>query len=373
MPASHPCPACGETLQGVSPFCPFCGAQRAVDPLPAVEAAPVRDPVAPPPPEPPSRPAVTEKPPRPVGPTVPTYRPQPPPSPSPVWRTIGSAAASMPVLPPSTTTRPLPAPRRKPSPAERADRVAALRKLLLAAVILGCAAILWHHLTAGPQGSLVVHLTAAAEGDVTVDGTEAGAPGRTIRLEPGRHVIGFAASGWSTSPVVVRLRDGETRTVELTPVAHRAALELDSMPTGARLNLGGRRLGAGPRTLSLAPGRYHVGAALPGYQPADRTVELGAGARQSLTLTLQPDPVRTLHLLAPAGGWSEPVTLDPGDRFSLLFRGRIRVRAGGQVILLEGGRPADLGMLDGPGLAFGAVGDDAVPLDLLIRNSGAPG
>ena len=240
-------------------------------------------------------------------------------------------------------------------------------------MILGCGAVLWHHLTGGPHGTVTVHLTQAADGRVLIDGSTAGPPDQPIRLEPGRHVIGFAATDWTTREVTIRLRDGETRTVELLPVPHRATLSIDSMPAGARLSLGARRLGSGPRTLVLAPGPYRVGAVLPGYVPIDQPVELHAGEQRSLVVMLQPMPVRTLHLLAPAGSWSEPVTLASGDRFILSFHGRIRVRCGGHVVLLDGAQPVRLGVLDEGGLAFTAVGGDAVPVDLLVRTSGPPG
>ncbi len=370
MAGPHPCPACGETLQGDPHFCPFCGtAQRATPkPEPEPEPEPARA-AAPPPPPPQPVPAPPSEPARqpPAAPPGPPPRPQP----SPAW----GAAAAAPIVPvvPRTAAprvRPPPAPRRRPSAAERAVRARALHRLLLAGVILGCGAVLWHHLADSPHGTLIVRLTRSAGGEVTIDGADAGAADQTIRVAPGRHVIGFDSPGWSAGPVTVRMLDGENRTVVLSPVPHRAVLFLDSTPPEARLSLGGRRLGPGTRSLSLPPGRYRIGAALPGYQPTEQTVELLPGAHRALTLTLQPEPVQTRHLLAPAGGWSEPVTLDPGDRFSLVFRGRIRVRAGGHVILLEGGRPADLGALDDRSLAFAAVGNDAVPLDLLIRTPG---
>lgn len=269
---------------------------------------------------------------------------------------------------------------RRPAPtaAQRAARAAARRKLLLAAIILGCGAILWHHLTGGPHGTVTVHLTRNASGEVQVDGRSAGASEQALRLAPGRHVVGFEADAWSTAPVVIRLRDGETRTVNLVPVPHRAMLAVASAPAGARLELdhppeATRRLGRAPATLSLLPGSYRISATLPGYQPLERSIELSAGEHRSLVLTLQADPVRTLHLLAPTGLWSDPVTIEPDSRFTLLLHGRVRVRANGRVVLLEGGQPANLGALVDRRLSFTAVGNDAVPLDLLIRSINAPG
>lgn len=361
-----PCVACGETLQTMVRFCPFCGAGQQAVPAPVVA-------VATPPPvvvavaeaAPASAAAAAPAAAAPVRPTVqPASRPPPPPI-------VPIVAPAAPPLPPKAAPPPAVArQRRPPSPAQRAARVKAARQLALAALILGCGAILWHHLTSGPHGTITVRLSQPAAGEVVVDGADTGAPGRAIRLPPGRHVLGFESPGWTTGTVTVRLHDGEARTVTLSPVAHRASLSLDSVPGGARLSLDGRAIGRAPRTLSLLPGRYRIGASLPGRLAAEQPVALEAGEQRALSVTLQPVPERSLRLVAPVGSWSEPVMLHSGDRFSLRFRGRIRLRAGGQVVLLEGGAPAALGVLDDRSLCFTAVGDVPVALDLRVGTAG---
>ncbi len=267
------------------------------------------------------------------------------------------------------------------------DRTHALvrRQLLLATAILAGGAVAWQLLTAGPHGDVVVTLppaaatdaTGAPDGTVLVDGVPSGPAGVPIRLFPGRHVIGLAAGAWTTPTVTIRLQAGETRRVPLHPVPHHAELSLDTVPSGAALELRGmqsaRRFGRAPTDLALPPGAYRLSAALPGYQPLDQALVLRPGEHRVLDLALIPDPLRTLHLVAPpAGSWSAPVTLGSGDRFALVFQGRIRVRAAGQVMLLDGDR-SDLGTLDGGTLEVTAVGDAPVAVDLLVRRAGAPG
>ena len=259
------------------------------------------------------------------------------------------------------------------TPAQQRSRRDALRKLSLAAIILVCGAILWQHLTSGPHATLRVHLARQAEGSLTIDGTRAGTPDEAIRLAPGRHVVGFDADAWSTTPVTIRLRDGETRTIELVPTPHRALLTLDSLPTGARIVVGTKRLGRAPTTIWLPPGTVHVTAALAGYQPLGQTIILAPGEHRSLTLPLQPIPAQTLHLLAPAGIWSDPITLARGDRFTLLFHGRIRLRANGRVLLLDGVNQTDLGAFENRILAFTAVDGAPVAVDLIIHKAVTPG
>lgn len=351
------CAACGETLQGVVLFCPFCGvSQRLKAALPA-------DPVIPPP-----------------GPPPPPQAPPPlPPIPQRIVPTVVPVPHVAAPVPPPIQSRPSPPPRPVPplkqplTPAQQRSRRDALRKLLLAAIILVCGAILWQHLTTGPHATLRVHLSRQAAGSLTIDGTRAGAPDEAIRLAPGRHVVGFDADAWSTTPVTIRLRDGETRTIELVPVPHRALLSLDTLPTGARIIVGTRRLGRAPATIWLPPGPVRVTATLPGYQPLSQTITLAPGEHRSLALPLQPMPAQTLHLLAPTGIWSDPVTLARGDRFTLLFQGRIRLRVNGRAILLDGVNQTDLGAFDNRTLAFTAVDGAPVAVDLIIHKAVPPG
>ncbi len=258
-------------------------------------------------------------------------------------------------------------------PPSRAVRAGATRKLLLAALILGCAMVLWHHLAVGPRATLLVHLARPVQGTVLVDGASAGSPDQPIAVDPGRHLVSFAAPGWSTVPVTVSLREGGTRTVSLAPSPHRAVLGLNGLPPGSVLSLNGRRIGHAPASLTLPPGSYRLEAALPGFAPQEQRVTLGPGERRDLVFALQPLPVRTQHLVAPAGSWSEPVILPQHARFTLLFRGRIRVRDGGRVLLLEGGAPTGLGTLDGDSLSFTAVADEPVPVVMVSRSADAPG
>ncbi len=354
MPEATPCRRCGEILQAPVSFCPFCGLAQAA-------------PAAPAPVPPAARPAEPSRPVQPA-PTVQAATRQPivpPVAPAPPPRTSPGGASPVRVVP--VPSRP---PRRRPTPAARA---AAIHKLLLAGIILACAAVLWHHLTFVPRGTLLVHLTRPVDGMVLVDGSPSGVPDRPIPVDAGRHEVGFAAPGWSTVPVAIALHDGSTRTVSLSPSPSRATLGLDSVPPGASLSLNGRRIGHAPASLSLPPGSYRLGAELPGFEPDQQRLTLAPGERRSLGLVLQPPPVRTLHLSAPAGAWSDTVTLPPHAHVTILFGGPIRLRVGGRVVLLDGGAPAGLGSLDGDALSFTAVGGDPVPVLLLVRSVGAPG
>ena len=396
------CVACGATLPQAVGHCPFCGWAQAMPAAssPATGASTDPDPATAMPPTPAPVPAPTAPaadPPR-AAPAPPRPGSVPPVPPRPSWSLSPPAQApslaptrapTRPQIPRRVRQRPPPRPR---TPTQARARALARRQLLLAGAILAGSAVAWRLLTAGPHGDVVVTLPPAAadaagapDGTVLVDGILSGPAGTPIRLPPGRHVIGLAADAWTTPAVTIRLHAGETRRVPLHPVPHHAELSLDTMPSGAALELHGaqygaqygapssRRLGRAPTDVALPPGTYRLAASLPGYQPLDQTLVLRPGEHRVLDLALVPDPLRTLHLLAPpAGSWSAQLTLGAGDRFALVFQGRIRVRAAGQVMLLDGDR-SDLGTLDGGILQLSAVGDAPVAVELLVRRAGPPG
>ncbi len=86
------------------------------------------------------------------------------------------------------------------------------------------------------------------------------------------------------------------------PVAARATLQLDTLPRGAVIEIGGIKApGVSPvRVEGLAPGQSVVSAVLAGYRPHSQVVELVAGDVKSVVLTLAPLPA-SLEVAAPPG------------------------------------------------------------------------
>jgi tetratricopeptide (TPR) repeat protein len=70
--------------------------------------------------------------------------------------------------------------------------------------------------------------------------------------------------------------------------ASSGAVSLNSSPEGALLSINGQAAGTGPLFKELQPGQYTVRAELPGFQPFETKINLIAGYRQEVTLTLQP-------------------------------------------------------------------------------------
>jgi hypothetical protein len=360
------CARCGEPLVLPVRFCPFCGARQdieATDPMPAPTLEPV-DAIRPVPDMRDDHTDADATPPLDAGgrhrlpPTVPFPRPIAPQHPI-----RGAASRSQ---SPSRAVAARSA-RRNPG------RAGAIRKLLAAVFVLGCAAVLWQQLVAVPHGTLLVHLADPVDGRILVDGIASGAPDQAISVAPGRHRIGLDAVGVETRQRTVSVRADETVRLALFPPARPATLSLDSDPAGAAISLDGHPIGRTPLRRTVPPGRHRIVASLPGFEPLSREIVLGPGDSTPLQLPLQPVPLRRVAAEAPPGRWSEPVQPGDGVRFTLLFSQPIRVRIAGRVLLLEPGAPVALGTADASGIAFTAVGDAPVPVRLVITPASSEG
>ncbi|MGH7802889.1 MAG: PEGA domain-containing protein, partial [Candidatus Binatia bacterium] len=73
------------------------------------------------------------------------------------------------------------------------------------------------------------------------------------------------------------------------PASSGAALEIASVPPGARISIDGQQRGVTPhRVTGLRSGRHRVVVEKPGYTSHSRTVDLGAHGSHELALTLNP-------------------------------------------------------------------------------------
>ena len=85
-----------------------------------------------------------------------------------------------------------------------------------------------------------------------------------------------------TAGATINLHD-----IVLSPAA--GELALNSVPGGATISIGGTFYGTTPATVSLESGKQHkIRLTLPGYQRADRSIQLAPEEAQALTLKLSP-------------------------------------------------------------------------------------
>jgi tetratricopeptide (TPR) repeat protein len=149
------------------------------------------------------------------------------------------------------------------------------------------------------QGPRIARLLVKTEmpATVDVDGVEVGHTplAQPIRVASGAHIVGAQAPGFLPSRKEVTLAGQVTETLTLTllPATNRLAqLSVTSSPLGADVVVNGQRMGQTPlpASLSVAPGAVHVELLRAGYFRAERTVDLGDGARSELAFALEEDP-----------------------------------------------------------------------------------
>ena len=185
------------------------------------------------------------------------------------------------------------------------------------------------------------------EGSVLVDAVPSGPPGAPIQVAAGTHRIGLQARGWTAATRTVALRPGAALRILLQARPTPVTLGISTDPP-ASLSIDGRPAGTTPTTLSLLPGPHRLRFGTDGYLPMIRTLLLRPGEPQDLAFALHKAPPRQIPLFAAVGQWSRPVTLSSHTRFGLAFKGRLRLRLGNQVFLVEPDQASDLGEI-GPG------------------------
>lgn len=324
---------CGQAFGGAVRFCPFCGTRQTVA---AAAPAPA---TKPPPPSPPPA--------------------QANPSPWSLPPASGRRASDTVPKPPVAQPAAVPAKRH------------GLRRALVVGGLLALAAGAWlyrHHAFDAVGKVVVITAPPLEEAAVTLDDVEAGRTGQPFEAPAGDHRIGLRAAHWSAEPLRVTIGANQLSRVTLTAKPDPATLQVRVQPSNAILTVDGRRVGRTPATLSFAPGARRLSAEAEGFRPATQTVVLTAGEQRSLTLQLDLLPEAHTRIVAPAGSWSPPVQLEAGSDFSLVFKGRVRARIGGQVIFL-GGENASLGTVDAQKLQLKPVGDRSVVVDLLTRHA----
>ncbi len=316
------CVACRHGLGGQVAYCPFCGVEQVVAP--------------PPPPRPIAQPRPVAQPRPPVAATADTVvQPQPAPSP---WATAMPATGG-----------------RRPG------------RRRIGWLVLGGLLLLW--LVSRPSvapGTLTVILTRPVAGSILVDDTPSGRPGEAIRLAPGEHRIGLQARGWTANQRTVILPSGGSLRILLQPRPMPVAVTVSTEPAASFL-VDGRLAGSTPATLSLLPGIHTLHVTANGYMPTTRTISLRPGETESLRLTLRAMPPRMISLFAAVGRWSRPVDLPSGARFRLAFQGRLRLRLGGRVFLIESDQAANLGAVDPGSLQVKSAQAFPFPVSLFIE------
>jgi tRNA A-37 threonylcarbamoyl transferase component Bud32 len=171
---------------------------------------------------------------------------------------------------------------------------------------------------------------------VTVDGKEARVPNDgTISLSPGRHGIAVRVPGFRPFTQNVRIVSGQTESIALrldpdqrtpapsgtprqpepapspepVPVAGPGTIAIQgNLPEGAAIDVDGRPLAIGVRSVNTTAGRHWVRVSVPGYRSDSSLVEVVAGQETGWTAPTLVALVKTAPPPAPA---SEPAERAP--------------------------------------------------------------
>lgn len=138
---------------------------------------------------------------------------------------------------------------------------------------------------------------------VLCDGAELGmTPFHCFFEEPRAYRIVVRAQGYQDQAIRLDLSNGKPRVVDAALVADSGTLEITSDPAGARVQVNGVAHGTTPCTLArLREGKHTVRLTLDGYKPLSHTLELRAGERLPLSLTLERLPAGLTVSTIPEG------------------------------------------------------------------------
>ena len=118
--------------------------------------------------------------------------------------------------------------------------------------------------------------------EVLLDGIPRGtAPCKVDRITGGDHRLEIKLDGYVATEQTIRLSAGETQSLRVELKPQPAAMQIVSIPDGARVYLDNQFQGETPRAIQdLAPGEYRVRVELDGHDPQARTIKLGRGERK---------------------------------------------------------------------------------------------
>lgn len=135
---------------------------------------------------------------------------------------------------------------------------------------------------------------------VVIDGGEPVPAGAVISALPGQRVLRVSAPGYATleRDLLVTTDILQTINVELQ---RNALLRLDEVLETSRITVGGDTYAPSVGSIELPPGRYDVAVDADGYEPAQTTIDLAAGADRVLDVDLKPVPALITIPNLPAG------------------------------------------------------------------------
>ena len=150
------------------------------------------------------------------------------------------------------------------------------------------------------------------------EGQVLGTTPATVELLSGERELSFSRPGFATHRERLTVIAGSPQVlpaIRLQPAA--GVLRVRTDPPGASITVDGNFRGGSPATVEVSPDRAHrVVVSRAGYESQERTVTLGRGAEQSLSIRLEPR-LGTIRVLSRPPGAQVSVNGQPAGRTPL--------------------------------------------------------
>ena len=154
-----------------------------------------------------------------------------------------------------------------------------------------------------PDWAEVTVSSEPAGAEVRTEGEAMGETPATVELLSGERALSLAKPGFATHREQLTVVAGEPQvlpSIRLQPAA--GVLKVRTEPPGASITVDGNFRGGSPATVEVSPDRAHrVVVSRAGYESQERTVRLGRGEQQSLSVSLKPRLGRIRVMSRPAG------------------------------------------------------------------------
>lgn len=147
-------------------------------------------------------------------------------------------------------------------------------------------------LTLSPRSSTLRIATEPEGAEVYVDGQLQGQGPITADIEPGRHEVRVVADGYQEQTRRVSTDPDEKNRVDIRLKRRTGILVVRTKPENASVQIDGETAGTPPVEKEMPVGEHQIGATAEGYDSVRKTVELGAGERRQVALSMR----RTLEV-----------------------------------------------------------------------------
>jgi uncharacterized membrane protein len=141
----------------------------------------------------------------------------------------------------------------------------------------------------GPEPSATLHVsTSPAGAQVIVDGVQIDTTPLSIEsMTSGEHSLAISKAGYETRNEKINIASGEKKTVEYPLMPKQATLQVDTIPSGARLTLDGNQIGITSVSIeNITPGKHSLIISKPGYKNRNEWIDIAVNEKKTVEYLL---------------------------------------------------------------------------------------